>query len=608
MQVEECYPRTQVTTKQINQTFMYCKLLVISISVAIFVQHQTVLAQYLPEQSNQELIVCGEDQVIIFDPERSTDSVPYITWRWKASEAFGLPTRFRLDYFDHVNECKPVSEGRELLVTSSSGGVALIDIESKRVIFYTFVPNAHSGEKLPGHRLVIASSIHKHGNRLVLLDIDNPGTPLFEDSLYSANGIVWDKQRAGLYASGYDELRSYELADWFGSSPRLKMTGSWTMPGIDGHDLAAHSMNPNGLLLSERGSVWEFDKTLGQFKPFQSLANQAHITSVAIHPVSGRQAFVRAEISGGSHRVHVQHPAKNFVFPGVDLYRARWRMTGQCSTEATPESFMSRQAQRHVMIAAHRGDWHWAPENSIQAFQNCMDRGIDILEVDVRLTKDKVPVIIHDLTLDRTSTGQGLVANLTLSQLKELRLRSALEVVTDERIPTLEEVAELARNRAILYLDKSGDKIKEILPVLQRTQTLNQTMFVLSATVVEAQNTFGPYLDSVLFVPVVSDDIVNLEAYVDDHLRAGIASAFQFRIASYEDECYRLLPKVTASGRRAFVAATWPHHTIGHDDQLSRTNPDDGWGWLIDQGFSILETNHPYELLSYLHGRGLRCK
>ena len=61
------------------------------------------------------------------------------------------------------------------------------------------------------------------------------------------------------------------------------------------------------------------------------------------------------------------------------------------------------------------------------------------------------------------------------------------------------------------------------------------------------------------------------------------------------------LPRVLESGSRAFVASTWPNHTAGHDDLVSIfQRPSEGWGWLIEQGFTILETNFPKDLIQYL--------
>ncbi len=258
-----------------------------------------------------------------------------------------------------------------------------------------------------------------------------------------------------------------------------------------------------------------------------------------------------------------------------------------------------------VLVAAHRGDWFWAPENSLSAFQNCIEMGVDIIELDVRMSKDGVPVIIHDLTLDRTTTGKGNVADWTLDSLKTLYLKDATGVTTQERIPTLEEVMNFTKGKILIYLDKSVDKVEKLLPILQQTGTLRQAMFVLDFPYEKAKAQFGNLLDSVLFVPVIADGMQHLDTYIQEYLTHLKPRAFQFRMKSYDGTAYPQLKKITNSTSKAFVAATWADHTIGHDDQLSRTKPDEGWGWLIAQGFKILETNRPQQLLAYLRAKQL---
>ena len=71
----------------------------------------------------------------------------------------------------------------------------------------------------------------------------------------------------------------------------------------------------------------------------------------------------------------------------------------------------------YVFIGAHRGDWRNAPENSLQAIENCITLGLDIVEIDVGKSKDGHLVVIHDKTLDRTTNGKGYVDQYTLGEL-----------------------------------------------------------------------------------------------------------------------------------------------------------------------------------------------
>ena len=93
-----------------------------------------------------------------------------------------------------------------------------------------------------------------------------------------------------------------------------------------------------------------------------------------------------------------------------------------------------------MMVAGHRGDSANVPENTMAAFRAAIAAGADMIETDVRLTKDGVPVLIHDRTADRTTDGKGYVKDMTFA---ELRTLNAGTKDVPQQIPTLEELLEL---------------------------------------------------------------------------------------------------------------------------------------------------------------------
>jgi len=106
-------------------------------------------------------------------------------------------------------------------------------------------------------------------------------------------------------------------------------------------------------------------------------------------------------------------------------------------------------------VSAHRGGPQQRfPENCIATFENTLQHTFAIMEIDPRYTKDGEIVVHHDTTLDRTTTGKGPVAELTLQELKELRLKDAEGLVTEYQIPTLDDVLHWARGKTILVLDQ----------------------------------------------------------------------------------------------------------------------------------------------------------
>lgn len=103
---------------------------------------------------------------------------------------------------------------------------------------------------------------------------------------------------------------------------------------------------------------------------------------------------------------------------------------------------------------AHRGASARAPENTLAAFREAIRLGADAVELDVHLSADGVPVVIHDETVDRTTGGHGAVAALAYRDLRRLDAGAWFSSrFRGERIPALKEVLELARGRCGLNIE-----------------------------------------------------------------------------------------------------------------------------------------------------------
>jgi glycerophosphoryl diester phosphodiesterase len=101
-------------------------------------------------------------------------------------------------------------------------------------------------------------------------------------------------------------------------------------------------------------------------------------------------------------------------------------------------------------IVAHRGASSSRPENTIAAFDEAVRLGARVIELDVRLSRDGVPVVVHDPTVDRTTDGTGAVHELSAGELKELNAGTASEPAA---VPTLAEVLDLLSGRAGVALE-----------------------------------------------------------------------------------------------------------------------------------------------------------
>ena len=93
-----------------------------------------------------------------------------------------------------------------------------------------------------------------------------------------------------------------------------------------------------------------------------------------------------------------------------------------------------------VEVMAHRGDSGNAPENTLAAFQQAIEMGADWIELDVRLTQDGTLVVMHDHTVDRTTSGRGAVADMTYAEIRALDAGSWFGAAfTGERVPSLQD-------------------------------------------------------------------------------------------------------------------------------------------------------------------------
>ncbi len=112
-------------------------------------------------------------------------------------------------------------------------------------------------------------------------------------------------------------------------------------------------------------------------------------------------------------------------------------------------------APEKKIISGHRGtiEQH-LPENSIPAMKEVLKHSPAIFEIDPRLSKDSIPVMVHDATLERTTTGKGKVIDYTWKELKKLRLKDKQGQETNYRINTLDEMIKWAKGKTILNLDK----------------------------------------------------------------------------------------------------------------------------------------------------------
>ena len=122
-----------------------------------------------------------------------------------------------------------------------------------------------------------------------------------------------------------------------------------------------------------------------------------------------------------------------------------------------------------MLKIGHRGAKGHSPENTLASFQKAIDLGVDMIELDVRLSLDKVPMVIHDETIDRTTSKTGLVTDYSAKELQHLG------------IPTLKDVFELVNNRCEINVELKTFSATHAVMDLIAKNTFDQNKILISS-------------------------------------------------------------------------------------------------------------------------------
>ncbi|MCA5892110.1 glycerophosphodiester phosphodiesterase [Isoptericola sp. NEAU-Y5] len=253
---------------------------------------------------------------------------------------------------------------------------------------------------------------------------------------------------------------------------------------------------------------------------------------------------------------------------------------------ATPRPAGAGQPPRPVVVA-HRGSPGVAPQNTLASFETAWRAGAQVVEIDVHLSADGVPVVIHDATVDATTDGSGAVGRLPVDSLRELDAGSWFAPeFAGQRIPTLDEVL------AFLATHPGMDLLCEY----KGYWTPDEVAVTVGA--VEAAGLVDRFMGQSFQPPTVAA----LREVAPTVPRALLA----------EGDHPDLVQKATALGA-AGVSLAWPMisadpslvarcHDAGLHVVAWTVNDKDTWATLVSAGVDGIITDHPDQLLMWLTG------
>ena len=259
-----------------------------------------------------------------------------------------------------------------------------------------------------------------------------------------------------------------------------------------------------------------------------------------------------------------------------------------------------------VIVVAHRADWRNYPENSLEAVQSAIDMGVDMLELDVQRTKDGVLMLMHDHNLDRTTTGSGNIAETNWEDIAKLNLKDHQGNVTAYKVPKLEDVLLMCKDRIMINLDKADRYFDEVFPLLEKTGTTNLIVMKGGQPAKEVKEKFGQYLEKVIYMPVVTINEAESEQAIHDFLNDLKPVAFELCWSNPESPVPAKMEKALKGRALIWYNTLWDWLCAGHNDDKAVDDPDGTWGYMIDTlGARILQTDRPQLMIEYLRSRNL---
>lgn len=259
------------------------------------------------------------------------------------------------------------------------------------------------------------------------------------------------------------------------------------------------------------------------------------------------------------------------------------------------------ETKKNILVCAHRGDWRNAPENSIQSIKLASQMGVDMVEIDVRTTKDDVLILMHDETIDRTTSGNGKVSDLNFSDLQQLHLKNAIGTWTKHKIPTLEEALLFSKDKVNLNIDlKDKSQWQNVLKMVEAFDMFEHVLIKLNGDVSESKAIFGSYLEHIRFMPIVDLSHENALEIVQEYLESNIKlEAFEILVNKESDDFTEIKQSIKSKGIKVWINALWDNMCADHSDDRA-IDDIEVYQWYIDHNIDMIQTDRPQILIDYL--------
>lgn len=167
------------------------------------------------------------------------------------------------------------------------------------------------------------------------------------------------------------------------------------------------------------------------------------------------------------------------------------------------------------------------------------------------------------------------------------------------RSPPLEEALLACKGKILVNIDKAGDYIQEITPILKATGTEKQVIIKGTYDVEKVKTDYGNHT-GMLYMPIITLGKEKTKEQINTFLNEYKPIAFEICFKEEKDMNRQIIKEIVNKHSRVWINTLWDNLCGGHDDEMAMIDPDKNWGWILEQQASMIQTDRPQELIEYL--------
>lgn len=257
----------------------------------------------------------------------------------------------------------------------------------------------------------------------------------------------------------------------------------------------------------------------------------------------------------------------------------------------------------HVFIVAHRANTYYGtlnnvPDNSIPAIECAIKYGADMVELDVRPTKDNVLVLMHNATINATTTGKGNVSDLTYDELMQYNMQKNGVVYKDSdgnpvKVPTLEEALNACKDKIYINLDIKDAPSAKLCRIVKKCGMVGQVMCYTGSSVALATEYQYENVD------IAVHPYISAAKDIDSFKTLPGAKLFQYGYDLYAGKNTEIGREIRAKGYLSYS------NLLNYDNEVANNNYKH-LDAFIDSETDFIQTDYAERVHSYLKEKGLR--